>query len=279
MRAGAGDERGGPRRVAQLEHRLGQAQFGLGLRDLGVDHEPGLVESQIFQLEASALADDAVGAVAADHVRSANTSLAAVAGVPHSELDDVFALLQSDRLVLEEDVDAVVASGASAQLGLEGGLVEDVVGPPALARDLLAQLEAKQQLVVRVAELVIGGHRGVGENLLRQAHGLEDAHDLVVEMQGPRQAVDLAVALEDRRANAFSAQQVCQQGAHGAVTHDQHVVSRVGSGRCVAHARPPRGRLRPALITCIKHLFDRVNRDQREIAEGPEHGASEGNPG
>ena len=85
------------------------------------------------------------------------------------------------------------------------------------------RLEPHEQLAVGAEPLVVM-HRDhlLGEHL-GQSERLQQTHDLVVEMDGAREAVDLLEALERPHPMAGSPQQRGQRLAHWPVTDDRHV--------------------------------------------------------
>ena len=84
---------------------------------------------------------------------------------------------------------------------LQAGLVEHVPGRPAAGR-LVRRIEARQQLAIGGAEFVARDRHGVSPHLVGHAQLLEKPHDLVVEVDGPRQRIDGGIPVDGDRLQA-----------------------------------------------------------------------------
>ena len=162
-----------------------------------VDDEPALREALVVEGDAGRLADERVRAVRADHVAGAHPLLALVA---HGQGDVVAGLLE--RLHVPALVDAGGGQGAdgAVERPLEARLVEEVAGRPPGGADV-RMLEPQDRLAVR-AQPLVGVHRQqVVRDLVHDAERLPDLLDLVVEVERPRQVVQVRHGARRRRRN------------------------------------------------------------------------------
>ena len=198
----------GRRGVAHLVDDAGKLH---GPAQHHVHHQPALVVAEVDGVDAGKAASGARGAVTGHHP----------AGGQLPPVGDLRA---------EPQVDAVEAVHAVTQGGVQLGLDEHVVLVP--AQDGVAG----EALVIE--ERVAGGvgeqHAATGfderRHLPPQPDVLEDAHDLGIEVAGPRQGVRLGGTLVDAGSDAGLAQQVRQRGADGSEADDRDLggVPRVG---------------------------------------------------
>ena len=94
----------------------------------------------------------------------------------------------------------------------------------------MSQSEADQHLALGAAELVASGRAGVLQHLIGDAQRLEDAHDLVVEVRGPGQRIDLRRLVDGDHLDPGVGEQGGQGGANWPQADDQHL-----AGQARAH--------------------------------------------
>ena len=141
---------------------------------------------------------------------------------PKRQLDALIAVDQPRGFPSALDGHARQVARVPVDRALQLRLEEHVVRLPARPRRAV-RLEPHEQLAVGPEPLVVV-HRDhlLGEHL-GQSKRLQQTHDLVVQMDGAREAVDLLEALEHAHPMTGSPQQRGQRLAHRAVTDDRHV--------------------------------------------------------
>ena len=141
---------------------------------------------------------------------------------PERQLDALIAVNQPRGFPSALDAHARQAARVPVDRALQLGLEEHVVRLPARPRRA-AGLKPHERLAVGPEPLIVM-HRDhlLGEHL-SQPKRLQQTHDLVVEMDGAREAVDLLEALERPHPMTGSPQQRGQRLAHRPITDDRHV--------------------------------------------------------
>ena len=145
-----------------------------------VDDEPVEEEPEIRDGRAKMGTNEAVGAVAADDVTRLDGKPTAIHRgdvQPHGPIGRI----DADHLVSPVHLDGRQRTGARVEQSLELGLREHVRLRPARRARRLA-LEAEQRLARGVAPLVDVRRLGHPDEAVGDARGLQDASDLVVEV-------------------------------------------------------------------------------------------------
>ena len=109
-------------------------------------------------------------------------------------------------------------------------LMEHVRLEPARRRAEPGILKAQQHLPIGVDEVVGGSQLGVRQNILHDAELLENPHDLVIEMGGPRHRIDLGGFLGDEDPDAIPGQQCGQRRPNRPKADDADLALIIGSG-------------------------------------------------
>ena len=223
------DVRRRPPGIAPLagDRQVGQSGHVVGLR---IHHQPALLEAQIPAPDPGRLSDERVRPVGADDpVRAHGLRLLGRRRPPGHLLDmtadreGCAALLIADALGGPAAMhgDAVVRT-PPVESPFELGLEEQVVRLPArLRRHLRSQGE--QLLAVRAEPAVFAQRDHLLGEAVGQAAGLQQAHDLVVDVDGARQAIDLVEALERGDAVTRSTEHAGEGLPDGPVAHDGDV--------------------------------------------------------
>ncbi len=187
-----------------------------------VDYQPALVKSQVAHRDSDAGSDQAVGAVAAQHViggHGVGVTVCPVAegdaGASRSEVDEVgdfdIAFQRSQRVALQ----------VRAQQRLELRLVEHIGLGMAVARSRGVTLEFGEHCEPGIEQSQAqGGSRDLGE-FLGDSEPVHDPVDLVVEMYGPRLGVHLRPAVQYQGLDAVLGEQ-CGGGDAGGSGADDH---------------------------------------------------------
>ena len=219
-----------------------------------VIHRPFLLETQIGDTAAELLAHEAVGAVGADNIARAHltagrgfrpSAVRVLLEAGGRDLDCLAGLRHLLHLVAHVDLDAGQEADPRGQRVLDVGLVGEVVRRP--PGDLVpVPVEAHEQFVPAVAELVGGRTVRIGLEILGRPDGLDDAHRLVVQVAGAGSPVELGPALEDHDAIAALTQHGGEQLAHRPVADDRDIdhLSFVLVHRSLLISRETRGRAR-----------------------------------
>ena len=183
--------RGRPARVAPLtgDRQLRQSRHVVGL---GVDHQPALLEAEIPACDPERLAHERVGAVGTDKPTGADgpgllgrdhTSRVVLCDPTDGQLSPVSEVAQTLGHPATLDRDGVHLAGVTVERLLELGLEEHVVLLPTGWRQTLC-FEAEDQLAVGAEPLVVRhGDELVGEQV-GHSEGLQQPHDLVIEVHG-----------------------------------------------------------------------------------------------
>jgi hypothetical protein len=219
------------RRGSQTWYSPPHASQGRALRTSTTSHRWS--KPSLSGVDPDGLGDEAVGAVAADEEAPGEGAARGGGGVGVDDLGADPSGVLGDGL----DEDATVELDGRqrghplAEERLERRLVEHVrLGQS--RRGGRGPLELRQQGVVLVEEPHAEAGLGDGREALADAEAVEDAVDLVVEVDGPRQRVDAVVPLENGDAEAALPEEDGEGEAGRAGAHDHDVVG-------VVHARPP----------------------------------------
>src|SRR6478609_3680952 len=136
------------------------------------------------------------------------------------------------------DLHGGLLGGGRLDQPLERRLPEHAGVRPAARPDRSAA-EAQERLARAVAPLVLAARLGDRPKLGTDAEALEDAPDLVVEVDRPRQVVRRGVALDHDDPTTPLPQERGEHRADGAAAHDRNVeVGRPHAGP-LAHHRAP----------------------------------------
>src|SRR5207237_5568949 len=177
-----GYDRRRARRIAQLP--VGRVPHAPRARD-DVDDQPVEEEAEIGDGGAEVPADETVGPVAADDPSGPDAVPMSVAP-RHDQLDALAGQPQVDDLAGPSKLHAGKTPRAGIEHALELGLPEHVGLGPAREACVPAS-DAKKRLARGVSPLVDVGRLGPPGQLLPQPGGLQDAGDLVVEVDRARQ--------------------------------------------------------------------------------------------
>ena len=217
--ADAHEGRGAPA-VAHLVGPLPLAQIAGGVH---VDDQPALLEPQVEHVCADGGAREAVGAVAAEHVRGQQRLRRPVDPIGQVDPDRTVAVLGEARdLGPAAQRGERVAGEVGAQERLElrlvehGGLGKAVPAPVGASREL-----GQHRHVGPDEPQTVAGPRHRGE-LVAHAQSGQDAVDLVVEVHGPGLRVDRLPPVEDQALDPVTGEQCRgrQPGRAGADDHD-----------------------------------------------------------
>jgi hypothetical protein len=173
------DERRRPRRIADLLHECRQLDRAA---QQGVDHEPRLVETQVFHAHPRLRAHDAARSIGADEVARPYDSLRVVFEISNSHRHVIVVLLEADDLVRQVHHDVGCTIDTGAQRSLEVGLVEH----PALP---FQRVEAEQGVAVGVDEVHALDRRARRQHVVGHPELVQHPHDLGVQVGGARQVV------------------------------------------------------------------------------------------
>jgi hypothetical protein len=188
-----------------------------------IDDEPVVEEPKVGHRRAEQRAHSAVRAVAADEV-AAGDDAAVLGGDGHR------------ILVLAEVGDRAGAADLHAELerallerGVQARLVEHRRHRPS-GRAQPPATQAEERHPFGVSPLVDVGGLGHLAQLIADPGGLEDAPDLVVEVDSSREPVALRLSFEDRHGVAALSQQDRQGETNGPTADDDHIGRGGGGG-------------------------------------------------
>ena len=232
----AGDDGGGPGRVAELQ--VGRLEH-TGFVEDDVDDQPVVEEPEVGELGVDLVADHAVAAVAADDVARPELSvLSGRCGHVGARFDDHRSILDADDVAVIDDGghfgagadrDRRQCSGPVVEHVLELGLVEHRAVRPA-ADAGAAESEAQQGATLGVAPFVVVRHLGDRGEPPADPAALQDAGDLVVEVDRSGEWVWRRPALEHDHAVTELTELDRQHAADRPVSHDGHVEDLICSG-------------------------------------------------
>ena len=229
-----------PARVAVLDRMVGKPAraFRPRARD-DVDDEPGLVQAEVERRGADSVADQRPRAVAADDVARGQLARCAGRHFPDGDRSVVARVADGERLVPETDLDVREARDALAEHRVELRLVEVPVARPAVRPRSVGAAAHHEGLARRVDEVhPLRGRARDAFDRLGEPRGLEDAHDLAVEVNGPRQGMDVRVALQHQHAKPVPAEEVGEQRADRAEADDDDIEVRLSHPAARPCARP-----------------------------------------
>ena len=222
----------GARRLAVLNTDIGQLAQAAFI-DLHIDHQPGLVKTQILERHVKQAAHRTRGAVAANDIAGAylerlgySTSRATVSTTIITAQAQTHArgiLLQPYQFGAKRQLHAVVRCGGAAHDFLHRGLREHHVGRPAKRIRRWHRAKALDQPPVHAVVLGRGEGRGMGQHLVDDAQVLEHAHDFVIKRKGTRLVIHAARAIDYQRAHAHAAKQTGAGRAGRAKAHHHHI--------------------------------------------------------
>jgi len=190
----ARDRRDRPRGVAEQPVLRSEAALAAQQQ---VDDQPVGLEPEVFDRNVHRAAHRAVRAIAAD--QPVGLELGDLAcGVARAHAHTASAGLELEHLDAAAQRSAVERAQAPFEHALEVGLVEHVrAGPAGQARDALAA-EGEQRLTGGVAPLGRAGGVAQRAHFVRHAGRLEDAADLVVEVDRAGERIGPRPALQHR---------------------------------------------------------------------------------
>ncbi len=248
MVAGADDEGGGPRRIAELRRRLRQLCEG-SVVHLQVDHQPRLVEYQIVEGNAELLAHAAGGAVACDDVVGCDrVCRAAVAA--QLQCHAIGRLREADEFGAEVDGDAGIVLCMLPQHRFHRRLGEHHARRVAQRVGLAHHVDAADQLSPGAEMLRGRERRDERAHAFGNIEIIQEPQDLVIDRDSPRLVVDLALAVDRQGADVAVAEQACCHRAGGAEAHHhdlklvwfvraRHQVSSIMRWRRARRVAPP----------------------------------------
>ncbi len=288
----AGYQRGRARRVAELPVE--------GIPDAAlvrqhVHHEPVEGEALVRPAGAEGAAHEAVRAVTAHDEARGERDVSAVSA--RCDLDVLAAIREGVDLAAPPQRDVRERAGARLERRFEQRLMAHVRVGPAREAGALLSAEAQQDFARRVAPFVDPRRLGEAVESAGDAHRLEDAPHLVVEVHGARKRVVLAPALEhdhaapalreqDREAEARRAgaddgdvEALARRRAHAGRSPRASATMSSGARNWRGHGRPPgreavhgqRGRHAPGLLVDDHIEVARVLGEvARRVAQIPE---------
>jgi hypothetical protein len=195
------------RRACRIAALAGDRQPGKRphVMRLGVHYEPPLLKAEVAAADPARLAHKGVRAVRPDQPLGADRAVFTSPGqLPrlllahpvNRQLDMVAPVVQA----LRDPASLHGHAGGDARMvmdrGLELRLEEHVVGLPPRSRQAL-DIEPQHQLAVRAEPLVVADRDHLPGQRVGQSERLEQAHDLVIEMDRSGHAIDLLETLED----------------------------------------------------------------------------------
>ncbi|MCY1410178.1 hypothetical protein D3C76_703290 [compost metagenome] len=223
-----------------------------------VEDQPVVEEPVIREAEVQGLADEAVGAVGADHV--AGTNARGIAGFFAAALqpDAIFVLAKGIGFPATNQANARDTLGNVQQTLFQVRLVEPVAHPPAGRRGALPvdDLQVFAVGIAPVVELVVVIDRRIVVGVDPETG--EDPRDLMVEGHGTRTVIGLRPALHQADPVALPAQQNCQQGSDRTGADDRYIRVVVGGFvagvvrhlHCHCCRSPDAGLPRPTSSSC-----------------------------
>ena len=218
-----------PARVAVLDRVVGEAPRPFRFRARGdIDDEPGLMEAEIQHRGADRVAHHRPCSVAADDVARRELARSAGREVPDGDRHVVTCVENPRRLVPEPDIDVRQARDPLAERRVELRLMEVPVGRPVVLPGAVGAAAHHEGPALGVDE-VHALRRCPRDPLNRfgEPGGLEDPHDLAVEVDGPRQGMDSCVAFQHEHVKPVPAEEIGEQRADRAEADDDDVEVRV----------------------------------------------------
>jgi hypothetical protein len=128
--------------IADLKHTLREIDRTL---QHGVDHEPGLIEVQVLELDARLLARDAARAVAAEDPARLDGARLLRGEIPNGQLHAVVVLDDVGHLVAQVDRHGRQALRAGTEGALQVRLVEHEARRPAILRRPFGSTQAEER--------------------------------------------------------------------------------------------------------------------------------------
>ncbi len=177
-----------------------------------------LVRRDRFETDAQRVTHGAAAAVGAQHVAECPACLLVAVAQAHGDL--VAVVVQVGERMAQQHLHVLEAAEPVQQRLVEPGLVDGAAGGVIVQRDLA--LLPRQQEAQRRILLVGGGAQHLAANLVGQAHGLQQAEELVVQEGGARPPVDAGPGVHQHRWNAVDAQQIGGDQTGGTGPNDKH---------------------------------------------------------
>ncbi len=189
------EEGDGPGRIADLTG-VGHVDDHVPVVRFDVRDEPVLLEAEVLPFDAHLPADERVRPVGADEIPGGHgllrpcrrQPLRGLLEFPQAHLDVVGMIRHVDRLPAELDADAGMPAHRLEHRLLEFRLIKEVVRLPPRGRRGVP-VDVEQQLAGGIDPVVVGDGNRLQAEGVRRPDPLEDPHDLMVEVAGPRQRI------------------------------------------------------------------------------------------
>ena len=204
-----------------LDRRKGDGPF-----DLGIDHQPRLLEIEIVELHAERLAHRAARAVARDHPADAHFVVDGAIGIGQRDAGCV--LPQPGEFRAETQIDPAILRKRLTQMRLEFGLIEEIVVGPSERAGLAHRAHIADDAMVGPDMEVPVGRDHVARDPVDHPGGLEQPHHLVVEMHRAGQGVMFEFLFQHDDRQPLAPQQIGRHRTHGAAAHDRDIEARAG---------------------------------------------------
>jgi hypothetical protein len=195
--------------------------------DFGIDDQPGLLEIQIVQPDAQRLAHRAARAVATDGVAGAHRL-----AIGQGERHFVRILRDIGHARTVARVDVRIAGDGVAQRRFQLGLVEEIIVGPAKPSGPAGGAQIADHPAVGADVEMALGFAHQRKQTVDQAGALEDAHHLVVDVNGAGQGVRRGFLFQNQNRQSRLAQEVCGHGSDRPATDNGDVIGHVAHARC-----------------------------------------------
>ena len=190
----------------------------------GIEHQPGLVQPQVFHGCVQGFAHQGARAITAHHIAGLQGVMGLMHAVGHRQLNAVAPLFQVADLTRQAHLHRRKTRQALAQHGFQLGLVEIViVGTPVGAMCRRASTN-QQSVTLRVHKMhALQTWAGDGLHFRTQAGVLKNAHHLAVKVNGAWQRVNGCLSLQHHDRQAALPQQIGQARTGRAQANDGNI--------------------------------------------------------
>ena len=188
-----------------------------------INHQPGLVKSEIVEFRADKVPGEGSCPVTADDITCPSRMLIAAGPVPVFNRYATVIRLELGNLAFRPSVHTRETRHAVSQDGFEIRLMKQISRPPAHGRDAGRPRPIEEQFSVGRDEAHPVPLPGNRFDPVRQAEGLKNPHDLAIEGDRARQVIGCGLLLEDHCVDSKLTEHVGKSRSDGAETDYRNV--------------------------------------------------------